>query len=52
VFRGEAAAGPGEFAWSGVRDDGTRAPGGVYFVRVRAAGQEQGRKVLMVPGAP
>jgi hypothetical protein len=49
VFRGVAPAGVNDYAWRGMRDDGSRARSGVYFVRVRSNGSETGRKVLFVP---
>lgn len=52
IFRGEADPGVNDFLWRGVRDDGSTAPSGMYFVRVSAAGQTVGRKVLLVPTLP
>ena len=39
VKRGWHEAGPGGAFWDGKREDGSQAPNGVYFVRLRAPGE-------------
>lgn len=45
-----AAAGVYTLRWDGAADDGTRAAGGVYFVRIAAAHGATAKKVLFLPG--
>ncbi|HEX5131074.1 MAG TPA: FlgD immunoglobulin-like domain containing protein [Candidatus Krumholzibacteria bacterium] len=41
-------AGPGEVRWTGHDGNGRRVAAGVYFVRVRAAGETQTRRLVLV----
>ena len=50
LHHGALAAGSYPFSWDGTRGDGSAAPGGLYFVRARAAGEEAARKVILVRG--
>jgi len=50
LHHGVLAAGSYPFSWDGTRGDGSAAPGGLYFVRARAAGEEAVRKVVLVRG--
>lgn len=45
---GERAAGPGEARWSGRDAGGRTVAAGVYFLRMRAAGETQTRRVVLV----
>ena len=42
-------AGPHTVAWDGRADDGTRAPAGLYLVRVRTAGGERTARLVRLP---
>jgi hypothetical protein len=50
LFRGALGAGPHEFAWRGVRSDGSTAANGIYFVQARVGGERLGRKVIYLRG--
>ena len=50
LFQGALGAGPHEFAWSGVRSDGSTAANGIYFVRARVGGARYSRKVVYLRG--
>ncbi len=50
LFRGALAAGPHDFTWRGVRDDGSAASNGIYFLRARVGGERLTRKVIFLPG--
>ena len=50
LFHGRLEAGPHEFAWTGVRSDGSLAANGVYFVRAHLGGRPLVRKVIYLRG--
>lgn len=50
AFHGDLGPGVHSLAWQGRRADGSRAPGGVYFVEVLVAGQRLQRKAVFVGG--
>jgi hypothetical protein len=47
LVRAGLPAGDHEAGWNGARDDGSRAPSGVYFVRLRAGSAEATRTVVL-----
>jgi hypothetical protein len=46
LHQGQLQAGEHHVAWDGNREDGTRAPSGVYFYRLTADGESQGMRML------
>ena len=50
LFRGALGAGPHEFGWRGVRDDGSSAANGIYFLKAHVGGQRLARKVIFLRG--
>src|SRR5262249_47848259 len=50
AFRGRLEAGTTSLVWRGTTDDGARAPSGVYFSRVDAAGQSMKQKLFLLAG--
>jgi hypothetical protein len=48
LLDGSRPAGSGEARWSGRDDRGGRVAAGVYFVRMRAGGETQSRRVVLV----
>jgi hypothetical protein len=48
LFRGDLPAGPREFRWDGRDGAGRAAAGGVYLLRLEAAGAAQTRKMTLV----
>ena len=49
VYHGTVGPGSYPFDWNGRRADGSAAPNGLYFFRVRAGGELQARKVIFLP---
>ncbi|HEY6868088.1 MAG TPA: FlgD immunoglobulin-like domain containing protein, partial [Candidatus Eisenbacteria bacterium] len=49
VYHGTLGPGSYPFDWNGARADGSAAPNGLYFFRVRAGGELQARKVIFLP---
>ena len=41
LFAGDLPAGPSSLRWDGREDSGAAAPGGIYFIRLRAEGSER-----------
>ena len=50
LHRGALGAGPHEFAWRGVRSDGSAAANGIYFLQARVGGERLTRKVIFLRG--
>ena len=50
LYRGALGAGPHEFAWRGVRSDGSAAANGIYFLQARVGGERLTRKVIFLRG--
>ena len=50
LYRGALAAGPHEFAWQGVRSDGSTAANGIYFLQARVGAERLARKVIFLRG--
>jgi hypothetical protein len=50
LYRGALGAGPHEFAWGGVRSDGSSAANGIYFLKARVGGERIARKVVFLRG--
>jgi len=51
VFRGTLPAGTSQLVWNGRREDGSRAPGGLYFYRLTMPGRVVSRRVVRLsPG--
>jgi len=50
LHRGALGAGPHEFAWRGVRRDGSTAANGIYFLQARVGGERLARKVVFLRG--
>lgn len=48
VFDGTLGPGPHTLTWSGRRDDGSAAPGGVYFLEAMAAGKGLTRRAVLL----
>lgn len=48
LHRGATPAGGHTFRWDGRDADGSRVPDGIYFYRVRAAGETHSRKVILI----
>ena len=48
LFDGQRTAGPGEVRWSGQDAAGRTVATGVYFVRMRAAGETQTRRMVLL----
>jgi len=48
VFRGRLHAGTTELAWSGRRDDGSRATPGVYLYRLEMKGRVETRRLVLL----
>ena len=49
VFDGRFAAGTTQLAWDGLRQDGSRAPAGLYFYRLVLPGRVISRRVVLLP---
>jgi hypothetical protein len=50
LYRGALGAGPHEFAWRGVRSDGSAAANGIYFLQARVGTERLSRKVIFLRG--
>jgi hypothetical protein len=50
LHRGALGPGSHPFVWDGARADGSAAPNGLYFYRVRAGGETAARKVVLLRG--
>jgi hypothetical protein len=50
LFRGVLGAGPHEFAWRGMRGDGSPAANGIYFLQARVGAERLARKVVFLRG--
>ena len=50
LYRGALGAGPHEFAWRGLRSDGSTAANGIYFLQARLGGERLVRKVIFLRG--
>ena len=50
LFRGPLGAGPHEFAWRGVRSDGSTAANGIYFLQARVGAKRLACKVVFLRG--
>lgn len=50
LHRGALGVGPHEFAWRGVRGDGSSAPNGVYFLQAHVGAERLARKVIFLRG--
>ena len=48
LHRGQLGVGTHDFTWNGVSDDGSAAPGGVYFYRATADGATASRKLVLL----
>jgi hypothetical protein len=48
VWNGMLAEGSREFFWDGRRNDGTRAPGGIYFTRVVTPDRVETRRIVLL----
>ena len=49
VFRGRFAAGTTQLAWNGKREDGSRAPAGIYFYRFATPGRVFSTRLVLLP---
>lgn len=49
VFDGQFAAGTTQLSWDGRREDGSRAPSGLYFYRLVMPGRVISRRVVLLP---
>jgi hypothetical protein len=50
LYQGRLDSAGLDLAWDGRLDDGTRAPGGVYFLRLAAPGVTRTRALVRLPG--
>jgi hypothetical protein len=51
IHRGPLPRGTSRLAWNGRRDDGSRAPGGIYFCQLALPGRKVNRRVVLL-GSP
>jgi len=49
VFEGRFESGTTQLAWDGLRQDGSRAPAGLYFYRLVLPGRVISRRVVLLP---
>ncbi len=49
LVSGKHAAGSQVVRWDGLNYSGRKAPGGVYFYRLRAPGIEESRRMILLP---